>query len=687
MVESSNPVSLGSIHRRPAVLPALLLVILLFLALPVSATVYMYNSTEGTIQELINTTAAGDSIFLPAGTFNENIVIDRAIVFGALDTEKPPAIVTSDSRAGIILAADGITLNGLNITGTAKTGLLVQSNNNRIRDITVQGLEWGIQLKDASNNIFSENIVTGNTVAITVDRSSRSNTFFLNQFEEPVEVAGQSTETQWSSTQQEYSYNGSSFTGPLGNYWKGYSGTDSDGNGVGDATYLVTTDTAAPISSGTVGEASDHAPLVSLPVSYTLLVKTATGRMNATGSTGSDRPSDLPAGADSMQQQQQIQGQQAQAQNPPASTTPGGQSQISGGIPASAPGMATTPPPGGMFPRILFDFWWVILIVVVLSVIIGVWFERSRRKVQPPQHVEYVQVSTTANATVVKRPGQNGPVAGDWKDQSYYGAQLPSALEKKYPDAEYMGEGGVGRVFRAWDTNENRRVAVKIPIRFDEVTGTQFTRELHVWQGLRHKNIVGIYAANVFPMPYIEMEYVKSSLASLKFPLDTDRTIAIVTGVAEGLRYAHEQGIVHRDIKPENILITEDDVPKITDWGLAKALSDPKQTGLISFSLNYAAPEQLAPNIYGEAGPWTDIYQLGVLFYEMVTGRLPFSGSGMGEITQAILHNTPLPPELKGRNAEAITAIIVKCLQKQPKDRYASVAAILDDLRSLDHGE
>jgi serine/threonine protein kinase len=157
--------------------------------------------------------------------------------------------------------------------------------------------------------------------------------------------------------------------------------------------------------------------------------------------------------------------------------------------------------------------------------------------------------------------------------------------------------------------------------------------------------------------------------------------------VAEGLRYAHDQGIVHRDIKPENILITEDDVPKITDWGLAKALSDPKQTGLISFSLNYAAPEQLAPNIYGEAGPWTDIYQLGVLFYEMVTGRLPFSGSGMGEITQAILHNTPLPPELKGRNAEAITAIIVKCLQKQPKDRYASVAAILDDLRSLDHGE
>jgi len=230
-------------------------------------------------------------------------------------------------------------------------------------------------------------------------------------------------------------------------------------------------------------------------------------------------------------------------------------------------------------------------------------------------------------------------------------------------------------------------VSGKIPIRFDEVTGTQFTKELHIWQGLHHKNIVEMYAANVFPMPYIEMEYVDSSLADLKFPLHTDRAIKIITGVAEGLRYAHEQGIVHRDIKPENILITPGDIPKITDWGLAKALSDTKQTGLISFSLNYAAPEQLAPNLYGEAGQWTDIYQLGVLFYEMVTGRLPFSGDGMGEITQAILHNTPLPPEPSGRYAQEITAIIIRCLQKKPQDRYPSVAGILADLQGLDSSD
>ena len=672
MVDFCNP-EWGSsgMHVRPFVLTVMLLAFLIFITLPVSATVYMYNGTDGPIQNLINSTSTGDSLFLPAGTYHENLIIEHAMVFGAQDTNNPPAIVTSGTGAGIVLAADGITLNGLDISGTARTGLLVQSNNNRISDITVQGFSRGIELKNAADNIFSENTVTNNHVGVTVDRSSRSNTFFLNKFDNPVNVAGQSADSQWASSRQDYSYNGSSFTGPLGNFWSAYTGTDSDGNGVGDTEYPVLADAVAALSSTT--GTSDRAPLVSLPSSYTLLVKTTTSPLNA---THMDRAENLPVGGDNPQQQQ------PPSQNPSISETPGGLGPSSG-IPSTLPGMTTTPPPGGPFLGILLNFWWVILIVIVLSVVGGVWFERSRRKVPPAVHIEYVQAGTTANATMVTRPKTGSPAAGDGKDTSYYTAHIPPALEKKYPDAEYMGEGGVGRVFRAWDAGEQRRVAVKIPIRFDEITGSQFTKELHIWQGLHHKNIVEMYAANVFPMPYIEMEYVESSLALMKFPLDTKRATKIIAGVAEGLRYAHEQGIVHRDIKPENILITADDTPKITDWGLAKALTDTKQTGLISFSLNYAAPEQLAPNIYGEAGKWTDIYQLGVLLYEMVTGRLPFTGAGMGEITQAILHNTPLPPEPAGRNAEAIKSIIERCLQKKPQDRYASVADILTDLQHL----
>jgi len=658
----------GGIPGIHAVLPSLFLTALFLLIPPVSATVFMYNGTWGsTVQSLINSTTNGDSIFLPAGTYYENLVIDRAIVFGVLDTKNPPVIVTTGTGAGIILSADGITINGLNIYGDSQTGLLVQSNNNRITGITIEGLSRGIELKNAANNIISGNTVTNNSVGISVDRTSRSNTFFFNQFANTVDVAGQSANNLWSSTPQDYSYKGGSYTGPLGNYWKAYTGTDRDGDGVGDTSYTVPD--AATTLFGTTA-ITDHAPLVSLPGAYTLLVKN-TSPMNVTGLNGRSGPPTLQDGL--------------QPQDQPASGAPGDQVSYTGDLPSLGPGSAAPPP--GAFPGILLQFWWVILIVVLVSVIVGVWFERSRRKAPHPAQVEYVQVSAAANATVVKRPGTTGAAAGDSKDQLYYTAHLPPGLEKKYPDAEYMGEGGVGRVFRAWDVDERRPVAVKIPIRFDEVTGTQFTKELHLWQDLHHPNIVEMYAANIFPMPYIEMEYVGSSLASLKFPLNTDRAVKIITGVAEGLRYAHERDIVHRDIKPENILITPDDVPKITDWGLAKALTDTKQTGLISFSLNYAAPEQLAPNIYGEAGKWTDIYQLGVLFYEMVTGRLPFSGAGMGEITQAILHNTPLPPEPAGRNADAIKSIIAKCLQKKPQDRYASVADILVDLRRLDHAK
>ncbi|MFA7695510.1 MAG: protein kinase, partial [Methanoregula sp.] len=123
--------------------------------------------------------------------------------------------------------------------------------------------------------------------------------------------------------------------------------------------------------------------------------------------------------------------------------------------------------------------------------------------------------------------------------------------------------------------------------------------------------------------------------------------------------------------------------PKITDWGLSK-VQGTKQSGLIGFSLEYAAPEQLAPNLYGEPGPWTDIFQMGVLFYEMLTGRVPFAGDGMGEITHTILHEEPVPALSGGIHARAINAIIAKCLMKRPQDRYASVADLLSDLNNLD---
>ena len=636
-----------------------ILVVFLFFVLPAPAEVITYDATgaSGTIQDVINNTSSGDSIFLPAGTYYGNIIIDRSIVFGGLDTNNPPRIISATPGAGVTLAADGITINGIVIEGNASYGLLVLSSNNRISSTTISGHEFGLGLKSASNNIFSQNTLTGNSVGITIDHSSRSNTFFQNTLNNTDNVVSQSAQNIWTSSRQEYQYNGRDFSGPLGNYWAGAGVTDSNGDGIGDTAF-----SPAPAPSGdTVHSASDvtdSAPLVSSPSAYTI-IKSASS-VNATRLGDLNPPSGLQ--------------QSLQPDNRQVSANPG--SSLSGVSPAQTP----QGQPPSLYVGILVQFWWLIPVAILISVVAGIWFERSRRRRASDNAPTEDLPADSRNVTVVKKPKE---AVSQGVTEHEYTVSLPAALEKKYPGAEYVAEGGACRVFRVWDEKNNRNVAVKVPIRFDEVTGSQFTKELNMWEGLHHKNIVEIYAANIFPRPYIEMEYVASSLEDEHFPVDESRAVAIISGVAEGLRYAHEQGIVHRDIKPGNILIAPDGTPKITDWGLSKAQGT-KQSGLIGFSLEYAAPEQLAPNLYGDPGPWTDIFQMGVLFYEILTGHVPFGGDGMGEITQAILHDEQVPALSAGRNADAINAIIAKCLMKRPQDRYASVADLLSDLHHLD---
>jgi eukaryotic-like serine/threonine-protein kinase len=653
MAERVNP---GLLMRRVKANAYVLFFMLIFLTfllvVPVSATVFTYDGkgNTGSIQDLINSTANGDSIYLAGGKYYGNLQINRSIVFGALDTNNPPEIVSSNaSDAGITLAADGITINGVIISGGSRQGLLVASSNNRISAITVSGLERGIGLKSAINNIFSGNTILNNSLGIDVDRSSRSNTFYLNSLNNTRDVEVLSAENMWASGRQVYQYAGKDYTGQVGNFWSGYAGTDNNGDGVGDSYYVVQSNIQGP---GTGADVADRAPLVHPPASYTLV--SVASPFNTSPSNGVLRPQDFLG----LQQQ--------------------GNLPVSGSGPSPAENADPSAVRNPLFPY-LIQYWWVIPIALVISAVAGIWFERKWKRRDPVAEHDSNTISSR-NATIINK---TLPAVADGNpDQLHYAAHLPPALERRYPDAEYIAEGGVSRVFRAWDEKEGREVAVKIPIRFDEVTGTQFTKELHVWEGLHHRNIVEIYAANIFPVPYIEMEYVKSALADMQFPIDTKQAVAIVRGIAEGLRYAHEQGIVHRDIKPGNIMITPEGIPKISDWGLSKA-EGTKQSGLIGFSLEYAAPEQLAPNLYGEPGPWTDIYQLGVLFYEMLAGTVPFRGGGMGEVTHAILHNEPLPLEPEGPDAELIRDIIRKCMAKKPQDRYGSVSLLRDDLKKV----
>jgi serine/threonine protein kinase len=160
------------------------------------------------------------------------------------------------------------------------------------------------------------------------------------------------------------------------------------------------------------------------------------------------------------------------------------------------------------------------------------------------------------------------------------------------------------------------------------------------------------------------------------------KAVHLITGVADGLRYAHEHGFIHRDIKPHNILLTDDVVPKITDWGMSKVLAaDVKKSSVAGFSLSYAAPEQVSPSEFGRTDERTDLYQLGVVFYELVTGSIPFGGESIVEVGNAILREEPIPPSEYNTDAEAVEKIILKCLEKNPADRYQSATELLDALQ------
>jgi hypothetical protein len=262
-------------------------------------------------------------------------------------------------------------------------------------------------------------------------------------------------------------------------------------------------------------------------------------------------------------------------------------------------------------------------------------------------------------------------------------AYLPLELQEKYTDLSYVGRGGIALVFRGRRRSDGTMVAIKVPRSFDEATGRSFMREIRVWEDLSHPNIVKVFTANILPAPYVEMEYCPASLAECNLPIPVERAVGIARGVAEGLSYAHGRGLVHRDIKPQNILFDADGVPKITDWGLSKILADAGESSITGFSLAYAAPEQIAPSIYGPSDERTDIYQMGVVLYEMITGRPPFPGTGIAEFTEAILHQDPLPPSRACPDAAVLDAIILRCLQKEPGLRFSSareLAAALDDV-------
>ncbi len=286
-------------------------------------------------------------------------------------------------------------------------------------------------------------------------------------------------------------------------------------------------------------------------------------------------------------------------------------------------------------------------------------------------------------ATGSEAPAGTTTLSDAYRTVLSHPAGFPPELAERYERVAFVGRGGLGQVFSAVRRDDGRTVAVKIPVTYDEATGKTFMKEMRFWEDLTHKNIVAVYSVNILPVPFVEMEFLPRTLEQLEKPVPVETAARIVAGIAAGLAYAHERGVIHRDIKPRNILLADDLTPKITDWGMSTTLAASRDTSVAGFTLAYAAPEQIAPERFGRTDARTDIYQLGAVFYELATGKAPNARESLAGFAGATLDEQPVPPGEINPDFARLDPIILRCLAKDPADRYQSAGEVLDAIETV----
>jgi tRNA A-37 threonylcarbamoyl transferase component Bud32 len=278
----------------------------------------------------------------------------------------------------------------------------------------------------------------------------------------------------------------------------------------------------------------------------------------------------------------------------------------------------------------------------------------------------------------------------------------PPGPPPEVPGYEILGElgrGGMGVVYKARHVRLSRLVALKMILAGGHATAearARFRTEAEAAARLQHPNVVQIFDVGEHQgLPYLALEFCPGgSLADRLdgIPLSPPQAAALVQTLARAVHAAHRAGIVHRDMKPANVLLDADGTPKITDFGLAKKLDEsagPTRSGTLLGTPNYMAPEQtgttLAPELpvaRGKAvGPAADVYALGAMLYELLTGRPPFRGSTPVDTVLQLLTCEPVPPRTLNPGVDrGLEGICLKCLEKDPQHRYRSALALADDL-------
>ena len=261
----------------------------------------------------------------------------------------------------------------------------------------------------------------------------------------------------------------------------------------------------------------------------------------------------------------------------------------------------------------------------------------------------------------------------------------------QYQLVETIGSGGMATVYKAHQPKLDRYVAVKIMHQLflsDESFKSRFEREARIIAQLDHPNIVTIYDYDdVDGLPYLVMKYVDGQTLKQLLKggaLTMDDILNLIAPIADSLTYAHEQGILHRDVKPSNIIIDERSIPYLMDFGLARIAKAGESTMSAESILgtpHYISPEQAQGGV--ELDARTDVYSLGVVIYELLVGQVPYTGDTPYVIVHKHIYDPPPPPTQVNPNiSPAVEAVILKALEKEPKDRYPTANALVDALRA-----
>ena len=284
---------------------------------------------------------------------------------------------------------------------------------------------------------------------------------------------------------------------------------------------------------------------------------------------------------------------------------------------------------------------------------------------------------------------------GDRTEDEAPASQMPRRFGE-YELLEEIGRGGMGVVYKAQQMALDRTVAVKMILSSHLASAEhvrRFQAEARAAARLHHPHIVGIYEVgqlhgqHYFTMAYVEGRSLAQRVAQGR--VDAGWAVGTLAAVARAVDYLHRQGVVHRDVKPSNILLDADDCPYVTDFGLAKVFtpgSDMTATGVIAGTPSYMSPEQAGG--VKDAGPASDIYSLGAILYELLTGRAPFVNENPLDTLLQVLGSEPQPPRrVNPKVPRGLELICQKCLAKNPADRYASARDLADDLERFLRGE